>query len=684
MKYDGALVSIYVIPSLICFFACITLSIAFIFNGSFKSKNILFSLLCIWWSALPLLSVLHYILNDVSEMLIIERSVHFAFVFVMPVSVFFYHDTLNIRRKFPEAILFVICSLVAISTPANNYISGFYHFKWGYAAKSGIVSQVFWALNLAAVIYGIVINFKGLKKENNPSERKAIKYFIFALFMSALLICLNFPVIMGVNFYPFVNLMFIPLFIMGYGGLNHQLMDVKRISKVAFIRAVEFLLILIPNILIFVTVHPYIIKLDRIFYFTILTIWFCGNYLLLRSIQSCINKIIDKNKYRPVNDEIILRNNIISSEANTLPDPEMSKELDDITNNLELAEEARAKEIQNKNYDTAFNLRLAGNLQRVLSPHDLPFNEHIRIAAKIDPLMEAGKCFYDVVETGRDKAAIIIVEVSGHGVVSALLCPAIKAEIENELKESDAHTGEICGAVNFALSSSLMEAGLYFTMFLCIIDICEMELEYTGCGSSSFLIVSGDGKIQELSADGYIIGASPDVNFESKKIKLKQADRIFLYSGGITNARALNNEIFGENRLIDSVQKNYPLPLRDQLENILSEVKEFQGGDVQNGKSNVSLVIAEIGSPVQSLEPVREALYHYNKGEYAEALQFIDGIDDSRLSPQYLYIFSKIYNRAGRYDESLNLINRALIGDPSNKEYLYFKDRILSGSANDN
>ncbi len=297
-------------------------------------------------------------------------------------------------------------------------------------------------------------------------------------------------------------------------------------------------------------------------------------------------------------NEVRFINNIRSAATIALSNSIMYQRLNDLKNNLEKIVEDRTREIQNKNRQMTFELKIAKDVQKHILWPPLPDTRHVRVTGRMKPLMEVSGDFFDVVLLGEDRIAFAIVDVSGHGVPSALLTSMIKTELETQVKAPGRKTSDICAAMNANLTPSLVETGIYFTMFLCIADLRYGAMEFTSCGHVTPFIISADGEAEILRMEGFMIGVSADSSYESRTVRIKKGDRLFLFTDGIPDIRSRDGEFFGMNRLIEESRDSMRLDPGAQIEALFRRAAEFGQGAPGGDRDDMTVLIAEIGEPV--------------------------------------------------------------------------------------
>ena len=173
-----AKLNIFMIPPLLSLAIGLSQAILSIVKGKFRKENILFSLVCIWWSCLlaPAFIAHHLFKGDEALLLSIERVIHFFFVYVPLISLAYISDVLKLQRKSLIWISAVISFTISIFTPTQYYFTGLYSYSWGYIAKGNIVFDIFGVYGMIVTAYLAFEGFRKLRTETNYIMKIKIKY----------------------------------------------------------------------------------------------------------------------------------------------------------------------------------------------------------------------------------------------------------------------------------------------------------------------------------------------------------------------------------------------------------------------------------------------------------------------------------------------------------------------------
>lgn len=289
--------SFFMVPSILSLLSGLGIALISIVKSRKKSDNFLFALTCIWMTSLlpiPLLS--YFFISNEQTLILIEQCTHFLYVFVIPITIQFYHSVMNVKRRKLEIFTYIFSSIMAIFVFTPYYIESTLTYSWGHIAKGGIAFSIFGLMSIITVFYGVILCAKHLKVEKNAVIKSKIRYILFSLNAIAILTCTNIPAINGIDIYPLGNFIFIPVIVMGIAMLKYRLLDIKSIAHITIVWIILSSLVLIPNILIFIFVKPILVSSPNEVAFLILAAWFSIDLLYFLVIQPNINKAFNKKK----------------------------------------------------------------------------------------------------------------------------------------------------------------------------------------------------------------------------------------------------------------------------------------------------------------------------------------------------------------------------------------------------
>lgn len=224
-------------------------------------------------------------------------------------------------------------------------------------------------------------------------------------------------------------------------------------------------------------------------------------------------------------------------------------------------------------------LEFAKNIQSSALPSVFPaFPKHkeFDIYALMDPAKEVGGDFYDFYITHDETLHFLIADVSGKGIPAAMFMMRAKTELKS-LTEADVRLSEVFTHGNNALCEG-NDAGMFVTAWQGSIDLDTGRVEYANAGHNPPLVRHADGRFEYLrSRAGFVLAGMEDVRYKTQELLLEPGDVIYLYTDGVTEATNADNDLFGEERLLETINSRAFESVRELCEYIKAEVDSFVG-----------------------------------------------------------------------------------------------------------
>ena len=243
--------------------------------------------------------------------------------------------------------------------------------------------------------------------------------------------------------------------------------------------------------------------------------------------------------------------------------------------------ELRALEDERREKDLA----MAKSIQTNALPSRLPpypnLADRIDIFARMITAKEVGGDFYDFYFAGSGKLALVIADVSGKGIPAALFMMRAKATVQSYLK-SGLGIVEAVGKANHRLTEN-NDANMFVTMWIGIVDLATGEVDYVNAGHNPPLVKRADGSVGYLTAkSGPPLAVMDGVEFRRQSLALGPGDGLLLYTDGVTETTNRAEELYGEDRLLRTMQGL--LGARDAeslIDGVLKSVGAFADGAEQ-------------------------------------------------------------------------------------------------------
>lgn len=218
--------NIFAVPPLLSSLVLFTLFLMGILKAKASRANILFACLCLIGCFLNVdKTILTTAINPLAA-LRLSRIDHAFLVFVIPLYLHFAVITTGYRKWLPVVkTSYVLAVLFIPLTQHHLYLSGVKGFFFGYFALAGPLFYVFGIFSSASIILSIFLFIKNLREEKTAIKRTRVKYILLSFGFAAAVTHIDIIAMMGHEMYPLGNFAFIPMSLLGYAILKHDVME---------------------------------------------------------------------------------------------------------------------------------------------------------------------------------------------------------------------------------------------------------------------------------------------------------------------------------------------------------------------------------------------------------------------------------------------------------------------------
>jgi serine phosphatase RsbU (regulator of sigma subunit) len=235
-------------------------------------------------------------------------------------------------------------------------------------------------------------------------------------------------------------------------------------------------------------------------------------------------------------------------------------------------------------------LNLASELQKSLLPRSYPSDAPLEFAHKFIPLNSIGGDFFDVIRLDEKSLALVIADVSGHGVGPALITAMFKSAFGFESKGLRSPAA-LMASLNAELGD-ILTTGHYVTAFTAIIDIESLEMRYCNAGHPNQLLVRADGKPEELATMGFLLGMMKDMDYEEKSLVLDPGDTLVLFTDGVIESPNAAGESFGREGILRSIASRPGAGPAELSDGVLSDLLSWTEGI--EASDDVTMLLAQV------------------------------------------------------------------------------------------
>ena len=252
------------------------------------------------------------------------------------------------------------------------------------------------------------------------------------------------------------------------------------------------------------------------------------------------------------------------------------------------------------------NLKAAAKIQETFLPRGLPRIPGTEFAWIYQPCDELAGDGLNVIPLGDGKVGLYILDVSGHGVASALLSVSLSRLLSSPSDLSsilvrEAAVGdrseitppvEVAARLNqlFPFDSATEQ---FATIVYGILNTATGDFRYVSAGHPGPVYLTSGGDPVILESLGFPIGLADDP-YQERSIRLSPGDRLYLYSDGVPDAMDPVGKPFGNARLLEAIVQGRSKPLQQSVDDLLGEIARWHGSESpQDDHSILAVEVSE-------------------------------------------------------------------------------------------
>jgi serine phosphatase RsbU (regulator of sigma subunit) len=253
-----------------------------------------------------------------------------------------------------------------------------------------------------------------------------------------------------------------------------------------------------------------------------------------------------------------------------------------------LSEEFNAMANELEKYDLMHKREMeqARKIQDKLLPEAIPDIAGLTVVTKYLPAKEVAGDLYDIIPLSENRAALVILDVCGHGISGALLTGVVKMSLHRRLSEQ-MDLSKAMNLVNQDLLDCVPE-GLFVTACVGIWDSTDHSWTYCAAGHAGGFLLTQEG-VRTLDSTAPLLGVIEEHTWPVSRIKMSQRDRLFLVTDGITEASEYSTQdIFDPASLLATMKEG---DMQSQIDSIVSRVQNFHGSQQKDDATIVGIEV---------------------------------------------------------------------------------------------
>jgi len=261
---------------------------------------------------------------------------------------------------------------------------------------------------------------------------------------------------------------------------------------------------------------------------------------------------------------------------------------DEVTQAVEAQRRAIAAKLESERR-AARELEIAKEVQARLFPQTLPELRTLDYAGVCIQARQVGGDYYDFLDLGPERFGLVIGDISGKGIAAALLMANLQANLRSQCAIALDQPQRVLRAVNQLFCENTPD-GAFATLFFAEYDDRACRLRFANCGHLCGLLLRSDGSLERLDSTGTVLGIFKKWDCGIGERRLSPGDTLALYTDGITESFDGRGEEFGEERLIEVLERNRELTSQALLGAIVEEVREFSP---QEQNDDITLIVGK-------------------------------------------------------------------------------------------
>lgn len=271
---------------------------------------------------------------------------------------------------------------------------------------------------------------------------------------------------------------------------------------------------------------------------------------------------------------------------------------------LQIELEATNARIEKINDRMSRDLKAAAKIQETFLPREAPRVPGTEFAWIYRPCDELAGDGLNIIPLGDGRVGLYVLDVSGHGVASALLSVTMSRLLSPPSEPSSilirkgdvadqpdiTPPAEVAASLNrhFPFDAATKQ---FATMVYGILNPATGEFRYISAGHPGPVHLPSGAAPLILESEGSLIGLA-DEAYEERSIRLMAGDRLYLYSDGVPEAMDPEDRQFGNARLLEVIDKGRSEPLQASVDALLAEISRWLGAE--RPQDDISILAVEV------------------------------------------------------------------------------------------
>ncbi|MEJ2109608.1 MAG: PP2C family protein-serine/threonine phosphatase [Acidobacteriota bacterium] len=245
-------------------------------------------------------------------------------------------------------------------------------------------------------------------------------------------------------------------------------------------------------------------------------------------------------------------------------------------------------------------LEIAREVQQQLFPNRAPLLNHLDVSGACLPARVVSGDYFDYMPLDEYGLGIAVADICGKGISAALLMANLQAALrsnvislrQNGKGSYETTVAEIVHRLNSQMYGYTAD-NKFATLFYGVYSDLDRTLTYCNAGHNPPIYVEGN-SIRRLKVGGTVVGIFPHPEYEQEKIQLNDNGILVAFTDGIVESVNKSGEEFGDDRIIEIVQRNKDLDAEHIKERIVDSVLEWSSTEERG--DDMTLIVAKVRS----------------------------------------------------------------------------------------
>jgi len=218
----------------------------------------------------------------------------------------------------------------------------------------------------------------------------------------------------------------------------------------------------------------------------------------------------------------------------------------------------------------------ADTMRRSLLPRSHPELRGLEIGEVYQPSarVDVGGDVYDFLELGDDRLAVVLGDVTGHGIEAAADMAMAKFVFRSLAREHPEPADFLASANDVVVDE--IAPGKFITMIYLAVEAQTGSVSVACAGHPAPLLVSAEGTVEQLGVRGLALGVEPGQTYEEVSATLEPRGALVVYTDGVIEARR-DGDFYGVERLIEVVRASVQQPAADIARTVMDDCRAFAG-----------------------------------------------------------------------------------------------------------